>query len=127
MAVSRTAAMLALQARVAGFAGGHRTHTPQCRLATSIQASLSWTGMQEIGAFEAKNTLGTLLDRVERGEEIIITRHGKPVARLVPATSGIDRVQAQAAANRIRVRAQLLKCGAFDWEVVKSDRDTGRP
>ena len=34
--------------------------------------------MQEIGAFEAKNTLGSLLDRVERGEEIVITRHGKP-------------------------------------------------
>ncbi len=40
--------------------------------------------MKEIGAFEAKNTLGTLLDHVERGEEIVITRHGKPVARLVP-------------------------------------------
>ena len=45
--------------------------------------------MEEIGAFEAKNTLGALLDRVQRGEEIIITRHGKPVARLVPNT---DRV-----------------------------------
>src|ERR1043166_418972 len=42
--------------------------------------------MQEIGAFEAKNTLGSLLDRVERGEESIITRHGRPVARLVPYT-----------------------------------------
>lgn len=31
------------------------------------------------GAFEAKNTLGSLLDRVERGEEIVITRHGKAV------------------------------------------------
>ena len=41
--------------------------------------------MNEIGAFQAKNTLGSLLDRVERGEEIVITRHGKPVARLVPA------------------------------------------
>lgn len=41
--------------------------------------------MNEIGAFEAKNRLGSLLDRVERGEEITITRHGRPVARLVPA------------------------------------------
>ena len=30
--------------------------------------------MHEIGAFEAKNRLGALLDRVERGEEIVITR-----------------------------------------------------
>ena len=40
--------------------------------------------MREVGAFEAKNKLGQLLDLVERGEEIVITRHGKQVARLVP-------------------------------------------
>ena len=43
--------------------------------------------MREIGAFEAKNTLGTLLDLVEKGEEVVITRRGKRVARLVPDTS----------------------------------------
>jgi prevent-host-death family protein len=43
--------------------------------------------MAEIGAFEAKNTFGSLLDRVLRGEEITITRHGVPVARLVPNSS----------------------------------------
>jgi prevent-host-death family protein len=37
-----------------------------------------------IGAFEAKNTLGGLLDWLEQGEEIIITRHGKPVALGAP-------------------------------------------
>ena len=41
--------------------------------------------MREIGAFEAKNRLGALLDRVENGEEIVITRRGKPVAKLGPA------------------------------------------
>ncbi len=56
----------------------------------------------EVGAFEAKNTLGTLLDRVEGGEEIVITRHGKPVARLVPNTARVDQSQAQAAMQRIR-------------------------
>jgi prevent-host-death family protein len=40
--------------------------------------------VREVGAFEAKNKLGQLLDLVERGEEIVITRHGKQVARLVP-------------------------------------------
>lgn len=82
--------------------------------------------MIEIGAFEAKNTLGSLLDRVENGEEIVITRHGKPVARLVPNTGGIDRAQARAAAERIRFRAAKLKAG-FDWEALKADRDAGRP
>jgi prevent-host-death family protein len=82
--------------------------------------------MQEIGAFEAKNTLGALLDRVLEGEEIVITRHGKPVARLVPNGS-VDRAAAQAAAERIRARAQTLKAGEFGWDALKADRDAGRP
>jgi prevent-host-death family protein len=82
--------------------------------------------MKEIGAFEAKNTLGALLDRVQRGEEIIITRHGKPVARLVPNSERIDRSQARATLQRIRDRALRLQSVKFDWESVKSDRDQGR-
>ena len=39
----------------------------------------------EVGAYEAKTHLAALLDRVERGERIVITRHGSPVAELVPA------------------------------------------
>jgi prevent-host-death family protein len=82
--------------------------------------------MKEIGAFEAKNTLGSLLDRVQRGEEIVITRHGKPVARLVPNAGRIDRSQAQAALKRIRERAQRGAAGKFDWAQVKALRDAGR-
>lgn len=82
--------------------------------------------MNAIGAFEAKNTLGSLLDRVESGEEIVITRHGKPVARLVPNQGGIDRGPARAAAERIAARAATVK-GGFDWESLKADRDAGRP
>ena len=81
---------------------------------------------QQVGAFEAKNTLGSLLDRVENGEEIVITRHGKPVARLVPNDVRIDREQAQAALDRIRERARRLGFGKFDWEEVKALRDEGR-
>ena len=40
--------------------------------------------MNTVTALEAKTRLGELLDRVARGEEIIITRHEKPVARMVP-------------------------------------------
>ena len=81
---------------------------------------------QQVGAFEAKNTLGSLLDRVENGEEIVITRHGKPVARLVPNNVRIGREQAQAALDRIRERARRLGTGKFDWEEVKALRDEGR-
>ena len=40
--------------------------------------------MRTVGAYEAKTHLPHLLDEVSRGEEIQITRHGRPVARLVP-------------------------------------------
>lgn len=83
--------------------------------------------MREIGAFDAKNKLGSLLDWVERGEEILITRRGRPVAKLVPAQAVSDREKAQAAANRIRARAATLKRGSFDWLEWKSYRDEGRP
>lgn len=88
--------------------------------------------MTEIGAFEAKNTLGTLLDRVEGGEEIIITRHGKPVARLVPNSGRVDQSQTRAVLQRIRERAQRLRKDkarpkSFDWTSLKKLRDHGRP
>jgi len=40
--------------------------------------------MKQIGVYDAKTKLPRLLDEVERGETITITRHGRPVARLVP-------------------------------------------
>ena len=40
--------------------------------------------MAKVSAFEAKTHFGKLLDRVSKGEEVVITRHDKPVARLVP-------------------------------------------
>lgn len=83
--------------------------------------------MDEIGAFEAKNRLGSLLDRVQQGEEIVITRHGKPVARLVPNSGGINREQALAAAERIRSRARQFKNRRFEWKSLRVERDTGRP
>jgi len=42
--------------------------------------------MREIQASEAKTHLPQLLDDVERGETIVITRHGRPIARIVPET-----------------------------------------
>lgn len=40
--------------------------------------------MKQIGVYEAKTHFPRLLDEVARGESITITRHGRPVARLVP-------------------------------------------
>ena len=62
--------------------------------------------MVQIGAYEAKTHLPRLLDRVARGESLTITRHGKPVARLVPVAG--DRERAKEAAARIVERRKHL-------------------
>ena len=67
--------------------------------------------MREVGAFEAKNRLGQLLDLVEGGEEIVITRHGKPVARLVPPRAAFNRAEAREAAARIREMSKGVTLG----------------
>ena len=43
--------------------------------------------MERVGAYEAKTRLAELLDRVEHGERFLLTRHGVPVAMLVPVGS----------------------------------------
>ena len=83
--------------------------------------------LRAVGAFEAKNKLGQLLDLVEQGEEVTITRHGKEVARLVPARPARSREQARAAIRRIRERAEQRRFGPFDWSEWKIYRDEGRP
>ena len=81
--------------------------------------------MTEIGAFEAKNKLSELLDRAEHGEEVIITRRGRPVAKLVPLAPSTDEERSRRAAERIRARAKQFG-GPFDWEEWKKYRDEGR-
>ncbi|NCF32437.1 MAG: type II toxin-antitoxin system prevent-host-death family antitoxin [Proteobacteria bacterium] len=75
----------------------------------------------EVGAFEAKTHLSSLLDRVSRGEEIVITKHGRAVARLVPATQDCH-VDRESLAQQILKTRQGVSLGA-DW---KSLRDQGR-
>jgi prevent-host-death family protein len=59
-----------------------------------------------VGTFEAKNRLSALLDMVTSGEEITITRNGKPVARLVPVESR-DRESVRNAAEGLKaIRAR---------------------
>ena len=53
---------------------------------------------QSIGLFEAKTHLSELINRVERGEEVVITRHNKAVAKLVPVVSSRQVVAGRQAA-----------------------------
>ncbi|HQC99974.1 MAG TPA: type II toxin-antitoxin system prevent-host-death family antitoxin [Aquabacterium sp.] len=63
--------------------------------------------MESIGLFEAKTHLSELIARAERGEEVIITRHNKPVAKLVP----INEVPADLIARRRQALAELQDIG----------------
>ena len=74
--------------------------------------------MITVGAFDAE--LSALLDRVEQGEEVLITRYGKAVARLVPAADRARIDEAIAELKRVRAGSSL---GGFSW---KEMRDEGR-
>ena len=80
--------------------------------------------MRQIGAFEAKNRLGTLLDWVENGEEVIITRRGKAIARLVPNVADVDRAAAtRAVANIVARRVGVTLGGLRIKDLVAEGRE----
>jgi prevent-host-death family protein len=58
--------------------------------------------MESVGSFEAKTHLPQLLERVAQGEEFTITKHGKPVARLVPATATKPKPDIRAAVEAMK-------------------------
>ena len=65
--------------------------------------------MREFGSFEAKAKLGQLLDWVEAGEDVIITRRGRAAARLTSPDAAFDQQRARAAAARIKARRKGQK------------------
>ena len=82
--------------------------------------------MDEVGLFEAKNKFSELVDRAERGEEIVITRRGRAVAKLVAVQPVRDKEKARRAVEGIRELAKKMNLGPFDWEEWKRYRDEGR-
>lgn len=64
--------------------------------------------MESFGVYEAKTHLARLVERVRQGESLTITRHGLPVARLVPVSEDV-RERALQAADRIRCRRKRLR------------------
>ena len=79
--------------------------------------------MKEMGAFEAKNRFGQLLDWVEAGDDVVITRRGKVVARLVPPGGVSDRERGRRAARRIREMRKGVTLGGLS---IKAMIDEGR-
>ena len=79
--------------------------------------------MKQIQASIAKAQLAELLDDVERGETIVITRHGKPIADLKPHADSRreDALQAMAEIKELRKSA-----GHATVEEILAWRDEGR-
>lgn len=77
--------------------------------------------MITVGAFEAKTHLSSLLDRVEAGEEVVITRHGKPVARLVAETRVVN-ARLDQTVEKLKALRKQTTLGGIAWKTL---RDAG--
>jgi prevent-host-death family protein len=66
-----------------------------------------------VGAYEAKTHLPALLERVSDGEEITITKHGTPIAKLIPVNKAATVEERRAAIERIRQLSQGLTLGGL--------------
>lgn len=86
--------------------------------------------MQTIAVHQAKNQLSALIHAVEQGEEVVLTRHGKRVARIVAETVGEvaktpddDALRQEAMAVLSAFRAKVRPGTTLDWKEL---RDAGR-
>ena len=84
--------------------------------------------MKHVGIFEAKTHLSNLIDEVEKGREVVITRHGKPVAKLVRAE---ERLSPEQVAQRQKALQELREIGRrlnlnLTHEEIKARIEEGR-
>ncbi len=83
--------------------------------------------MKEVGVLEAKTHLSALLDEVSAGAEVVITRHGKAIAKLVPSEPRPrDRREAVAAIRALRaeIEREFGVDENVDWKAAVNE---GRP
>jgi prevent-host-death family protein len=79
--------------------------------------------LNTVGIYDAKNKLSELLDRVEAGETITVTRHGKEVALLTP----VNQERPNAAVQAIARLRKLRKGSRLRGDSIRDLRDEGRP
>lgn len=76
---------------------------------------------EPVSAYQAKTRLPRLLERAARGERFVITRHGKPVAQLVPFEAGDDASVARAVDRIAAIRARLARHGVTLASILERD------
>lgn len=86
--------------------------------------------MQTIAIAQAKNNFSAMLHVVESGEDVVLTRHGKPIARIVPEvvdpeanTRSVDALRQEAMNLLNAFRAKVKPGPLLDWKEL---RDAGR-
>ena len=76
--------------------------------------------MIEVGAFEAKTHLSALLEKVKNGEEVLITKRGKAIARLIPAEQAKQSEVGLIIDELCLLRKQVSLKG-LDWKALRDD------
>ncbi len=79
-------------------------------------------GISAVGIYDAKNKLSQLVDRVEAGETIALTRHGRQVALLTPVNA--EHPDARQAIQKLRELRRGARLGGLK---IRALRDEGRP
>ena len=82
--------------------------------------------MEHVGTYEAKNRLSELLDKVERGEEIVITRNGIPVARLVKPQAELSAEAQERARKALQWFRDNRPKQTFTRQEIRSMIEEGR-
>src|SRR6266481_2227053 len=88
-------------------------------------------GATQVGAYEAKTKFSELIARAEKGESFVVTKNGRPVARITPMVT-FDREKARRAGERIRARLAAQgppvseEEAQRNWEELKTDMDRDR-
>lgn len=78
-----------------------------------------------VGVLEAKNRLSELLEAAQRGEEVVITKRGEPVATLNAIRKRLSPEEAEALMRRVRERRERLAL-TITQEEIRADIEEGR-
>lgn len=76
--------------------------------------------MIKVGAFEAKTHLSALLEKVKNGEEILITKRGKAIARLIPAEQA-EKSEVGLIIDELCMLRKQVKLNGLDWKALRDD------
>ncbi len=77
--------------------------------------------MRKVGAFQAKAHFSDLLDKVEAGEKITITRHGEPVAVIVPVRGSMRHEDVERRMNEIRRIRKGARLGGLSVKALLAE------